>query len=194
MLRIKKIDFIKSVSNIKDLPDTAEPEIAFIGRSNVGKSSLINDLCNKKVAHTSSTPGKTQLINFFLINESFYLIDLPGYGYAKTSKSQKKTWSSLLENYLQNSPQLKAIIFLLDIRRTPNEHDIMMNNWLKKLNNIQTFYILTKKDKLSNMQADKQKKKIAIDLFVDVSDFMFYSVTKNIGKVELLKKIESIVG
>ena len=194
MLRIKKIDFIKSVSNIKDLPDTAEPEIAFIGRSNVGKSSLINDLCNKKVAHTSSTPGKTQLINFFLINESFYLIDLPGYGYAKTSKSQKKTWSSLLENYLQNSPQLKAIIFLLDIRRTPNEHDIMMNNWLKKLNNIQTFYILTKKDKLSNMQAGKQKKKIAIDLFVDVSDFMFYSVTKNIGKVELLKKIESIVG
>lgn len=194
MLRIKKIDFIKSVSNIKDLPDTAEPEIAFIGRSNVGKSSLINDLCNKKVAHTSSTPGKTQLINFFLINESFYLIDLPGYGYAKTSKSQKKTWSSLLENYLQNSPQLKAIIFLLDIRRTPNEHDIMMNNWLKKLNNIQTFYILTKKDKLSNMQADKQKKKIAIDLFVDVSDFMFYSVTKNIGKVELLKKIESVVG
>ena len=190
MLKIKSINFFKSFSDSKKIPNSLYPEIAFIGRSNVGKSSLINNLCNKKIAETSAVPGKTQLINFFLINNSLYFVDLPGYGYAKTSKSKKKKWPLLIESYLNIREQLKIIIFLLDIRRIPNEHDKMLNNWLKNLNNIEVVYVLTKIDKVSKNEAKKQKIRVALELFIDQNDFMFYSTTKKIGRLELLKRIE----
>lgn len=190
MLKIKSINFFKSFSDSKKIPNSLYPEIAFIGRSNVGKSSLINNLCNKKIAETSAVPGKTQLINFFLINNSLYFVDLPGYGYAKTSKSKKKKWPLLIESYLNIREQLKIIIFLLDIRRIPNEYDKMLNNWLKNLNNIEVVYVLTKIDKVSKNEAKKQKIRVALELFIDQNDFMFYSTTKKIGRLELLKRIE----
>lgn len=190
MLKIKSVNFYKSYSDYKKIPNSKFLEIAFIGRSNVGKSSLINNLCNKKIADTSSTPGKTQLINYFTINESLYFVDLPGYGFAKTSKLKKKSWPLLIEPYLQNREQLKIIIFLLDIRRIPNEYDKMLNQWIKSLNDVNAIYVLTKYDKLSKNLANNNKIKIALELFVDQSDFIFYSVTKNIGKKELLKQIE----
>ena len=190
MLKIKSVNFYKSFSEYRKIQNSFFPEIAFIGRSNVGKSSLLNNLCNKKIAETSSTPGKTQLINFYLVNDSFYFVDLPGYGYAKTTKTKKRNWSQLIESYLQKREQLKLIIFLLDIRRLPNEHDKMLNNWIKNSHDIEVVYILTKVDKISKNQRRNQLIKIALELFVDQNEFMYYSVIKKIGRIELLKKIE----
>ncbi len=189
MLKIKNVEFYKSFPNYNQMPNSSLIEFAFVGRSNVGKSSLLNDLCNKKIAQISSTPGKTQLINFFLVNNSFYFVDLPGYGFSKASKSIKKNWPALIETYLQSRKQLKVIFFLLDIRRTPNEQDKMLNNWFKQLDDIKIFYILTKSDKLSASKAKKQKINISLELFADQQNFIYYSTIKNIGRVELLKKL-----
>lgn len=189
-MQIKKIEFYNSFTKIDKMKDTRLPEVAFIGRSNVGKSSLLNHLCNRKIAFTSSTPGKTQLINFFLINEKLYFVDLPGYGYAKVSAKMRKDWGKNIEDYLQMRTQLKAVFFLLDIRRIPNQQDKIINAWLKQLPDIETFYILTKADKLSKAKAAKQKGEIAKELFVDQGEFSYYSVTKNIGRKEILDKLD----
>ncbi|MCG8569473.1 MAG: ribosome biogenesis GTP-binding protein YihA/YsxC [Spirochaetes bacterium] len=188
-MKINQISFYKSFVKAADIGETRFPEIAFIGRSNVGKSSLINHLCKKKIAHTSSTPGKTRLINLFLVNNKFYLVDLPGYGYAKVDKKMRKDWGKSIEDYLISRQQLKAVFFLLDCRRVPNEHDRMINEWLKKNPGVQTFYVLTKADKFSKSKLQQQKVMIAKELFVDLNEFVCYSVTKNIGKHELLNKL-----
>ncbi|OHD14135.1 MAG: hypothetical protein A2086_00260 [Spirochaetes bacterium GWD1_27_9] len=190
MLKIKKVDFHISFADYKQIPDLKLPELAFVGRSNVGKSSLINDLSSKKVSFTSQTPGKTRLINYFLVNEKFYFVDLPGYGYAKVSKSQKNLWEEHIEKYLETSNNLKTIFFLLDIRRIPNEQDKILSNWFKKLPDVEVFYILTKSDKFSKQQRQKQKIQIALELFVDQSKFIFYSVPEKIGKAEILKQLD----
>lgn len=187
MLKIKNIDFYKSFSINSEIKTNGCPEIAFLGRSNVGKSSLINDICNRRIAFTSQTPGKTRLINYFLINNEFYFVDLPGYGYAQVSKSEKKDWPKMIEQYLSTSQNLRKIFFLLDIRRDPNDMDLAINNWIKKLQDIEVFYILTKYDKLSKQMALKQKLKIALSLMVDQKDFIYYSVPKKIGKIDILK-------
>jgi GTP-binding protein len=192
-LKINDTSFYKSFANISTLPASDLPEIAFVGRSNVGKSSLINDLTGKKIAMTSSTPGKTRLINFFLVNKSFYFVDLPGYGYAKISKSMKVEWEGFVEKYLETRTQLKIIIFLLDIRRSPNEQDLLLNKWFKELPDVKTVHVLTKADKLNSNEKQKQKTKIALDLFTDISDFVLYSVPKKTGRFELLKKIQSFL-
>jgi GTP-binding protein len=191
LLNIKKIDFFRSFASHKDIPDSLMAEIAFVGRSNVGKSTLINDLANKRIAMTSSTPGKTRLINFFLVNEKFYFVDLPGYGYAKISKSQKVEWSGFIEKYLETRTQLKIICFLLDIRRIPNAQDKLLGSWFKELKDVEIFYILTKADKLSANERRNQKTKIALELFVDVKQMIEYSVPKKMGKTEILKKMET---
>lgn len=193
MLKIKSIEFITSYTGIKEMSDIDCIEMAFVGRSNVGKSSLINNLCNKKIAKISSTPGKTQLINSFLINDSFYFIDLPGYGYAKVPKATKHKWQAMIETYLQNRRQLRVVFFLLDIRRMPNQEDKVLNEWFKQLKDVQVIYLLTKSDKLSAMNRKKQKTKIALDLFADQSSFIYYSVPKKLGKMELLKKLSDIM-
>lgn len=189
MLKINSVEFFTSFVDPAKMPETDNVEMAFVGRSNVGKSSLINNLTNKKIAKTSSTPGKTQLINLFLINQSFYFVDLPGYGYAKVAISTKKKWQSMMETYLINRKQLKVIFFLLDIRRMPNQEDKTLNEWFKKAPEIKILYILTKADKMSAMNRKKQKTKIALDLFADQADFIYYSTTKKIGRVEVLKKL-----
>ena len=138
------------------LPDTNRPEVAFAGKSNVGKSSLINALMNRKaLARTSASPGKTQTINFYNINDAMYLVDLPGYGYAKVSQSVKEQWGKLIERYLQKSKQLKAVFLLIDIRHDPSANDKMMYDWIVN-NGYRPVIVATKLDKIKRSQISKQ--------------------------------------
>ena len=183
-MRIKKTDFIKSAVVLNDYPESVEIEFAFIGRSNVGKSSLINSLTNRRnLARTSKTPGRTQLINFFDVNEDFYFVDLPGYGFAKVPESVKKNWGKLITDYL-NSDRKKIVFLLLDIRRVPSGDDIEMLKWLEHYE-INYYLIFTKTDKLSNNQKFKQLKEIKKNLEFNNSDVFFYSALKNTGREEL---------
>lgn len=192
-MHIKEITFFKSYTSLSLMPKDNRIEVGFIGRSNVGKSSLLNNLCGKVIAKTSATPGKTRLINFFTVNREFYFVDLPGYGYAKVAKSQKQQWEKYIENYLANREQLKCIFFLLDIRRTPNEHDRMLSQWFKTLTGIEVVYILTKADKLSKSQMQQQKNHIAQELFVDQMELILYSTLKNMGRKEVLKRLDTFL-
>src|SRR5665647_847719 len=149
LLQIKRAEYSGTFVDIGQLPEGDLPEIALVGRSNVGKSSLINKLVNrKKLAKSSSTPGKTRTINYYLINEQWYLVDLPGYGFAKVSKAEREKWGRMIENYLQNRSQVQGVIQLLDIRHAPNENDILMKNWLQHCD-IPILMIATKADKVS---------------------------------------------
>ena len=140
------------------LPDNKFPEIAFAGKSNVGKSSLINGLLNRKsLARTSATPGKTQTINFYNVNDELYLVDLPGYGYAKVSEAEKVKWGQLIERYLHNSKQLKAVFLLIDIRHEPSANDRMMYDWIVEMG-YNPIIIATKLDKIKRSQIQKQVK------------------------------------
>lgn len=148
-MKIRKVEFVISAFNFEQFPEDNKPEIAFVGRSNVGKSSLINKLLNrKKLAKTSSTPGKTKAINFFEVNESFRFVDLPGYGFAAVSKETKNQWPNLIENYLKKRKNLKCVIHIIDIRHEPTDLDELMCFWLKN-NNIPALIAATKSDKLS---------------------------------------------
>jgi GTP-binding protein len=153
-----------------------------VGRSNVGKSSLINAVLNRKgIARVSQTPGKTQAIQFYLINEKFYLVDLPGYGYAKVPKSVVSTWGELMRSYLEDAEDLKVIFLLLDIRRTPGDHDLVMHNWARALPGIAEKIVLTKSDKLSNNQIVLQRRAIAAQLEVDDDALITASVENKKG-------------
>jgi GTP-binding protein len=156
---IKKAEFVVSNSDINKLPKDPLPEYAFIGRSNVGKSSLINMLTNnKKLAKTSSTPGKTQLINHFKINDKWFLVDLPGYGYAKTSKSKRKEFQKLITGYIKNRKNLVNVFVLVDGRLEPQKIDLEFMEWLGK-NRIPFSIVFTKLDKLSSNEISKNIKK-----------------------------------
>lgn len=149
MLHIKQAEYIGSFVNLGQLPEGELPEIALVGRSNVGKSSLINKLVNRRhLAKSSSTPGKTRTINYYLMNEQWYMVDLPGYGFAKVSKAEREKWGKMIENYLQNRPQVQGVIQLLDIRHAPNENDKLMKNWLQHCG-IPILLVATKADKVS---------------------------------------------
>ena len=153
-----------------------------VGRSNVGKSSLINSVLNRKgIARVSQTPGKTQAIQFYLINEKFYLVDLPGYGYAKVPKSVVSTWGELMRGYLENAADLKVIFLLLDIRRVPSEHDLDMHAWARALDGVTEKVVLTKSDKLSNNQVAVQRRAIAQQLEMDDEDLITASVVTKKG-------------
>lgn len=189
-MKILKAQFIKSVSNYKDLYKSNFDEIAFVGRSNVGKSSLINFVCNnKKLAKTSSLPGRTRLVNYFLINDKFLLVDLPGYGFAKASKESQESWGELLEKYLTTSKNLKCIYLLLDVRHLPSDKDKLMVQFLYYYK-IPTVFVLTKCDKLSRSQIGVQKQKIAQSLALAPNNFIATSTENKIGLDELLDSIE----
>ena len=176
------------------LPDNPYPEIAFAGKSNVGKSSLINALMNRKsYARTSATPGKTQTINFYNINEELYLVDLPGYGYAKVSEKEKAQWGKLIERYLNGSKQLKAVFLLIDIRHAPSANDRTMYEWITA-NGYRPVIIATKLDKIKRSQKDKQLKLIREGLSVlpETQIIPFSSVTKQ-GRDDIWELAETKV-
>lgn len=155
-LLFNKAEFVKSIMDVSQKPPEGWPEAAFAGRSNVGKSSLLNALFNrKKLVKTSSTPGKTQLLNYFLVNEQYYFVDLPGYGYAKTPKAVSAKWGEMIENYILQSKELKFVSLLIDSRHALMQADEQMSDWLN-YNNIPYIVVLTKADKLSKNQLAKQ--------------------------------------
>jgi GTP-binding protein len=189
-MEIKKSDFVKSAVQESEYPDPINKlEFAFVGRSNVGKSSLINSLTNrKKLARTSKTPGRTQLINYFIINDSIYLVDLPGYGFAKVPKAVKQAWGNTMERYL-SSKRNKLVFVLLDIRRVPNNEDIEMLQWLEYYE-VPYKIIFTKVDKMSNNQKFKQLKDIKKKIEFNNNDVLFYSSLSHKGREELLEFLD----
>lgn len=149
MLKVNEAVFCGSFVKLNQLPEDNKQEIALMGRSNVGKSSLINKVLNRrKLAKSSSTPGKTRTMNYYMINAEWYFVDLPGYGYAKVSKSEQEKWGHMIEAYLKNRPQLRGVLHLMDIRHSPNKYDIMMRKWLESFQ-IPSLIIATKADKIS---------------------------------------------
>lgn len=173
------------------LPDTGKPEIAFAGKSNVGKSSLINGLVNRKaLARTSSQPGKTQTINFYNVNDTMYLVDLPGYGYAKVSAEIKAKWGKMIEKYLHTSRTLKAVFLLIDIRHEPSANDKTMYEWIVQ-NGYQPIIIATKLDKIKRSQLQKQIKLIKTGLqVVPGTPVVPFSAETKQGREEIWELIE----
>lgn len=191
---IKNAEFLTSVALGSTLPNSVAPEIAIAGKSNVGKSSFINFLVNQKsLARTSSTPGRTRLVNFFSINKGeFYLVDLPGYGFAKVNDAEKEKWGKLIENYIQTSPMLKNVFLLVDCRLEPTDNDRLLIQFLYSIN-IGCTIVATKCDKLSKMQRSIMRKKIANGLSVGEQNVFMTSASKKIGKEEILTRIEQIL-
>ena len=178
---IKSVAFHRAAYKPEDFPRDKRPQFAIVGRSNVGKSSLINAIVNRKgIARVSQTPGKTQAIHFYLINEQFYLVDLPGYGYAKVSKSMVQQWGELIRGYLDSAEDLRLIVLLLDARRVPGEHDLQMHEWTNDAG-IDERIVLTKTDKLSNSQLLKRRTEIADELNVDAASLIATSAVTRKG-------------
>jgi GTP-binding protein len=189
-MRIKQSEFITSAVKREQYPIDNRIEVAFVGRSNVGKSSIINSLTNrKKLAKVSQTPGKTRLVNFFLINNDFYLVDLPGYGYAKVSKSEKDSWGKTVEMYLTNREQLKRVVLLVDSRHKPTGDDIIMNEWFKHFGYDVTV-VATKSDKLTKNELRKSEKVIKETLKLSADDKLyFFSSLNKEGKDQLIDNL-----
>ena len=175
------------------LPDNKFPEIAFAGKSNVGKSSLINGLLNRKsLARTSATPGKTQTINFYNVNQEMYFVDLPGYGYAKVSQKEKENWGKMIERYLHNSECLRAVFLLIDIRHEPSANDANMYEWILA-NGYEPIIIATKLDKIKRSQIQKHLKMIRVGLnVVSGTKILPFSAQTKQGRDEILDLIEEI--
>ena len=173
------------------LPDTNRPEVAFAGKSNVGKSSLINGLMNRKsLARTSAQPGKTQTINFYNINEAMYLVDLPGYGYAKVSQSEKEKWGKMIERYLKKSKMLKCIFLLIDIRHDPSANDKLMYDWIVS-NGYKPVIIATKLDKINRSQVQKHVKMVREGLGMEKDGIIIpFSAETKQGRDEIWDLIE----
>lgn len=188
MIMVKNSEFITSAVKPSQYPIDNRIEVAFVGRSNAGKSSLINTVTNRrKLAKTSSTPGKTRLINFFLINDEIYFVDLPGYGFAKISKSEKEKWGDMIEKYLVDRPQLKRIALLVDSRHKPTKEDIQMYEWIKYYD-YEVIVVATKSDKLKKNDYQKSKKLIRETLNIREEDkFIFFSSLSKEGKDNLLE-------
>jgi len=193
-MKVKQCDLKYIGTNFSHYPMDGKPEIAFAGKSNVGKSSLINALMNRKsLARTSSQPGKTQTINFYNVNEAMYLVDLPGYGYANVSLKVKEQWGKMIERYLHESQVLKAVFLLIDIRHEPSANDVNMYQWILA-NGYEPIIIATKADKIKRSQLQKHIKMIKTELNVvpGTKVLTFSALTKQ-GKDEILDLIEEIV-
>ncbi|MDD6212812.1 MAG: ribosome biogenesis GTP-binding protein YihA/YsxC [Clostridiales bacterium] len=177
------------------LPENDKPEFAFAGKSNVGKSSLINALMNRKsYARTSAQPGKTQTINYYNINDQLYFVDLPGYGYAKVSEKEKIKWGQMIERYLKTSDQLKQVFLLVDIRHAPGNNDIMMYDWIVN-NGYHPVIIATKLDKIKRSQVGKQTKLIRETLGMQKEDILIpFSAETKQGREEIYDLLEEAAG
>lgn len=190
-MRISSARFVKSAKQANDFPKDRKPEIAFCGRSNSGKSSLLNALTNSHgLARTSSSPGRTQLINFFLVDGQTYYVDLPGYGYAKVPKGIRDTWGEMIENYLRNREPLKLAIMLVDSRIPPTDSDRTMKEWLDHFG-IPNLVVLTKSDKISRNEMTKAVRTCAETL--QTKEIIAFSAITGFGKDAILKKIRDAI-
>ncbi len=191
---IREQKFIKSVYNLNDLPKNNLPEIILCGRSNVGKSSFLNSLYNRKdLAKTSSTPGKTRSINYYLIDEKFYMVDLPGYGYAKTSLKEREFWSKLVGEYISRTKNISLAFHFIDSRHNPTDLDINLNEFLRQAE-VPYIIILSKIDKLKQSELSKVKKEI-INFFPELifgENLFIYSAVKKTGKQEVQNRIHNL--
>ena len=190
-MKILDVKLTISAVRVSQFPTDGKEELLLVGRSNVGKSSFINTLINRKnYARTSATPGKTQTINFYLVNDDYYLVDAPGYGFAMVSKKKQKKFGLMMEDYIQNRPNLKQVFMLVDFRHKPTNDDLMMYNYLKHYR-IPVTIVGTKSDKVGITLHQKQRTIILEDLDLVVGDdfIMFSNVTK-MGKKEIYEKIE----
>ncbi len=190
-MKILSVQFVKSATSPSGYPPGDLPEVAFAGRSNVGKSSLINALLQRKqLARTSNTPGRTQLINFFNVNNEYLFVDLPGYGFARVPEAVKREWGPMIETYLRERSCLKLVIFILDIRRTPSKEDRDLKAWLD-FYGLKTLFILTKSDKLS--RGERKKRQREIGELLSVSEALIpFSAKTNLGREEIWVQIQNI--
>lgn len=188
-MNIKTVEFHRAAYQPTDFPRDGRPQFAIIGKSNVGKSSLINALLNRKgVARVSQTPGKTQAVQFYLINDQFHIVDLPGYGYAKVPKAMSRSWGDLVRSYLESATSLRMIFLLLDVRREPGEHDLQMHEWARMFN-IPERLVLTKGDKLSNNQLVTARKAIAATVGAEPADLIVSSAVTKTGIDQIRREI-----
>ncbi|MGX7025048.1 ribosome biogenesis GTP-binding protein YihA/YsxC [Vagococcus hydrophili] len=193
-MQVHKAEIVISAVQPEQYPKTKLPEIALAGRSNVGKSSFINTLINRKgLARTSGKPGKTQTLNFYLIEEALHFVDVPGYGYAKVSKTERVKWGQMIETYITEREQLKAVVSLVDFRHDPSEEDVQMYNFLKYYE-IPVIVVATKSDKIKRSQWNKHEAAIKRKLVFDATDdFIIFSSETKEGKEEAWKAIENFL-
>ncbi len=192
-MQIKTAEFFTTSVSLKTCPKDERWEVALAGRSNVGKSSLLNKLVNRKgLARTSNTPGRTQSINYFLINNEFFLVDLPGYGYAKVPAEIRAKWGPMMESYLSQRSRLKGVIQLVDIRHPPSALDLQLNEWLRYYR-LPFAVVATKCDKLSNNQLVKQGKLIRNALGLELNQLSFFSSVTGQGRENLLGLVEQLL-
>ncbi|MBI1823193.1 MAG: YihA family ribosome biogenesis GTP-binding protein [Nitrospirae bacterium] len=190
-MKIKSAEFISSCVDVRSFPKQLLPEIAFVGRSNVGKSTLMNRLLNRHaLVKVSGTPGKTQTINFFLINKAFYFVDLPGYGFAKVPETIRLSWKKMIENYLSRRENLVGVVLLIDIRRSPMKEDLQMKDWLASFQ-IPALMVATKSDKLKTGQKIKSLAMI-YDTYQAEQIIPFSSLTDE-GKEEIWKSLSRLM-
>ena len=190
---VKTAEFVKSAVKPSQYPLAVLPEIAFAGRSNVGKSSLINALLNRKnLVKTSSTPGRTQLINFFQINTAFAFVDIPGYGYARVPAAVQKKWGPMIEKYLSTRKTLKGVVLIMDVRRQPREEEAHLIEWLNYYT-IPIIFVLTKADKLSKTKQIKQQQTIADTLLFSKNDLILFSAKSRQGKGDVWQAVQSVL-
>jgi GTP-binding protein len=188
-LEIKSVSFHRAAYQPGDFPRDKRPQFAMVGRSNVGKSSLINAVVNRKgVARVSQTPGKTQAVQFYLVNDRFYIVDLPGYGYAKVQKSIKETWATLVRGYLEESDALRVMFLLVDSRREPSEADLQMHQWAVSAG-VEEKLVMTKSDKLSRSQLMKSKAMIAGEMEVSPENVIAFSAMTKQGIEDVRREI-----
>ena len=189
-MRVISAEFVKSATKPSEYPPENLPEIAIAGKSNVGKSSLINTLVNRKnLAKTSSSPGRTQTINFFRVNEKISLVDLPGYGYAKVSLRIRETWKPMVESYLQTREGIRMVVLILDARRGASPEDLTLLDWLD-YHQIPSLIVLTKADKLSQLERARQKKTVADIPLRNGKPICFFSALTGEGKEDLWRHIQ----
>jgi len=190
---IKKAELYKTAYRKDQLPPEDRPEVAFAGRSNVGKSSLLNSLMKIKIAKISSKPGKTRSINYYLVNDKYYFVDLPGYGFASVAKTEKAKWNDLMNDYFTNRMSLRMVYVLIDHRHKPQKNDHMMIQWLKSMN-LPFMIVLTKSDKLKQSERIKKLKEIKRDLSI-YGEYLYFqtSASKNKGMEELTESILTVL-
>ena len=192
-MEIKQAEFITSMANYGDFAGRGLPQIAVAGKSNVGKSSLINKLCNRnKLARTSATPGKTRLLNVFLLNKAFHLIDLPGYGFARVDKQEKARWGKMMQDYFEQAEELRHVFCLVDIRHDPTEDDVNMNTFLRQMG-IPFTVIATKADKISRGARQKQLAPICRALRVQPWEVICWSSEDGTGRDQVQKLLDEVL-